>query len=220
MLRTSAKKTNKKSKFGTTISNHIINNKREYLIITILFFIGLIMSVIFINNANNEKIEETNSYLIQLINNIKAYENVDLFNLLKKAIFNNITITLLLWFGASTIIGIPIVYGTAAFKGFSLGCTISCIINTFGIGKGTLIALSFMLLHNIICVPAMFAICVSGIKLYKSIMKNRQREYIKIEILRHTIFCTIMLAFMLISALIEVYISTKIGIVLLKYIKI
>ena len=66
----------------------------------------------------------------------------------------------------------------------------------------------------------MFAICVSGVKLYKSIMKNRQRENIKLEILRHTIFCGIMLVFMLISSIIEVYLSTNISMILLKYIKI
>lgn len=210
----------KNSKIGTTIYNHINNNKREYLIITILFFIGLIMAIIFINNASDENIEEATNYLVQLFNNIKEYESVELFSLLKKSIWNNIIITLLLWFGASTIIGIPIVYGTAAFKGFSIGCTISSIINAFGTGNGILIALTFLLLHNIIFIPTMFAICVSGIKLYKSIMKNKQRESIKMEILRHTIFCAIMLVLMLISSLVEVYLSTNIAIVLLKYIKI
>lgn len=210
----------KESKVGTIIYNHIINNKREYLIITILFFIGLITSVIFINNVNIEKLNETNRYLINLVNNIKAYENIDLFKLLKSSVWNNIAITLILWFGASTIIGIPIVYGTAALKGFSIGCTISSIISAFGIGSGIIISLSFLLLHNIIFIPTMFAICVSGVKLYKSIMRNKQRENIKLEILRHTIFCGIMLVFMLISSIVEVYLSTNIAMILLKYIKI
>lgn len=220
MFKDKVKKLKRKSKIGETIYNHIINNKREYLIIIILFFIGVIAATIFVNNASNEKIEETNSYLIQLTTNIKEYENIELFNLLKKSIFNNIKISLLLWFGASTIVGIPIVYGTAVFKGFSLSCTISSIIITFGAGKGILISIAFLLLHNIIFIPTMFAICVSGIKLYKSIMKNKQRESVKIEIIRHTIFCIIMLALMLISSLIEVYLSTNIGIILLNYIKI
>ena len=208
------------SRIGTIIYNHIINNKREYLIITILFFIGLITSVIFINNINIEKLNETNNYLVELVNNVKTFENIDLFNLLKKSIWGNIIFTLILWFGASTIIGIPIVYGAVILKGFSIGCTISSLINAFGIGEGIIISLSFLLLHNIIFIPIMFAICVSGVNLYKSIMKNKQRENIKLEILRHTIFCGIMLVFMLISSIIEVYLSTNIAMILLKYIKI
>ena len=210
----------KKSKVGTILYNHINNNKREYLIIIILFFIGLITSVIFINNINIEKLNETNNYLVELVNNVKAFENVDLFKLLKKSIWDNIVFTLILWFGASTIIGIPIVYGAVILKGFSIGCTISSLTNAFGMGQGIITSLSFLLLHNIIFIPIMFAICVSGVKLYKSIMKNKQRENIKIEVLRHTIFCGIMLVFMLISSIVEVYLSTNIAMILLKYIKI
>jgi len=210
----------RKSKVGTIIYNHIINNKREYLTVTILFFIGLIISVMFVNNLNEEILTEINAYFNNLINDIKNYENIDLLKILKEAIIYNFTITLLLWFGASTIIGIPIVYGTIIIKGFSIGYTISSMLNVFGLWKGLLISFSFLLLHNIIFVPTMFAISVSGVKLYKSIMKNKQRENIKLEILRHTIFCFIMLVGMLLSAIIETYLSTNISVILLKNIKI
>lgn len=210
----------RKSKVGTTIYNHIINNKREYLIVTVLFFIGLIISIILFNNLNDGAILEINDYLNNLFNNIKNYEKIDLLKILKESLVYNLTITLLLWFGASTIIGIPIVYGVITLKGFSIGYTISSLLYTYGAGKGLLISISFLLLHNIIFVPTMFAISVSGVKLYKSIMKNKQRENIKLEILRHTIFCLIMLLGMALAAFVETYFSTNISVVLLKYIKI
>lgn len=210
----------KKSKIGTTIYNHIINNKGEYLTVTILFFIGLIISIILFNNSSEEVLTEINTYLNNLFNNIKNYENIDLLKILKESIIYNLTITLLLWFGASTIIGIPIVYGTVLLKGFSIGYTISSLLTIFGPWNGLLIAISFLLLHNIIFIPTIFAISVSGVKLYKSIMKNNQRENIKLEILRHTIFCLIMLLGMVIAALVETYISTNISVILLQYIKI
>jgi len=210
----------KKSKIGTIIYNHIINNKREYLTMTILFFIGLMLSIILFNNESEEVVIEINTYLNKLFNNIKSYENIDLLKILKKSIIHNITLTVLLWFGSSTIIGIPIVYGTIIVKGFSIGYTISSILTVFGTRNGLLISISFLLLHNIILVPTVFAISVSGVKLYKSIMKNKQRENIKLEILRHTIFCFIMLLGMFISALVEAYLSTNISVILLKNIKI
>ena len=210
----------RKSKIGTTIYNHIETNKREYLTVTILFFVGLIISIILFNNSNQEALGEINTYLTELFNNIKSYENIDFLKILKESVVHNVLITVLLWFGASTIIGIPIVYGTIIIKGFSLGYTISSILNVFGAGKGLLIAISFLLLHNIIFIPLVFAISVSGVKLYKSIMKNKQRENIKLEILRHTIFCFIMLIGMVIAAFVETYFSTELAIVILKYIKI
>lgn len=210
------KRLKRKSKIGIILYNHILNNKRGYLIVTILFFIGLIIGVFFINNIENTQIEEINTYLNKLVNTIKAYENIDLFNLFKQSIISNIIIVILLWFGASTIIGIPLVYGTVIAKGFTIGYTISSIISCFGVGNGIIIALSIMLLHNIIFIPTMFATSVSGVKLYQSIMKNKERSNIKIEILRHTIFCTLMLILMLISSFIEVYCSTNLFIFLLK----
>jgi len=211
---------NQKSRIGTVLHSHIANNKREYLIITILFFIGLILSIIVINNTNDETIMNISIYLNDLVNKIKDYENIDLLKILNESIVHNITIAVILWFGASTIIGIPIVYGIIILKGFSIGCTISSFLAVFGTVNGTILSVSFMLLHNIIYIPSMFAISVSGVKLYKSIMKNKQRENIKLEILRHTVFCMIMLIGVLISSIIETYISTNISIILLNYIKI
>ena len=206
----------KKSKIGAILYNHILNNKRGYFIVTILFFIGLIMAIFYINYATDAQIEEINSYLNTLTNQVKTYEGMDLLNLFKQSVVSNFLFVILLWFGASTIIGIPVVYGTVLVKGFSIGYTISSIINCFGIGKGITIALSAMLLHNLLFIPTMLATGVSGIRMYQSIMKNKNRENIKIEIIRHTLFCTFMLIFMLIAALVEVYGSTNIFILILK----
>lgn len=216
MSRLRVSKLRNKSKIGTILYNHIINNKRGYLIVTILFFIGVIIGVFLINNAQDTQIEELNTYLNKLINDIKTLEHIDLFDLLKESLFSNFIIIVLLWFGASTIIGVPIVYGTVIFKGFGIGYTISSIITCFGLGKGILIALSIMFLHNIVFIPTILATSVSGVKLYQSIMKNKNRDNIKIEILRHTLFCTLMLILMFLSSLIEIYASTNLFIFLLK----
>lgn len=216
MSRLNINKSRNTTKLGNVLYNHITNNKRGYFIVSILFFIGIIVGVLFINNISDTKIEEINNYLNNMVDNIKNYEKIDYGTILKKSIFSNLEIIIILWFGASTIIGIPIVYGSIVIKGFSIGYTISSIIMCFGTGKGTIIALSIMLLHNIIFIPAMLGASVSGMKLYQSIMKNKNRDNIKLEILRHTIFCAFMLGLMLVSSLIEVYGSTNLFIMLLK----
>lgn len=216
MSRLNINKSRTTTKLGNILYNHITNNKRGYFIVSILFFIGVIIGVLFINNISDTKIEEINTYLNNMVENIKTYEKIDYGTLLKKSVSSSLTLIIILWFGASTIIGIPIVYGSIVIKGFSIGYTISSIIMCFGTGKGTIIALSIMLLHNIIFIPAMLGASVSGMKLYQSIMKNKNRDNIKLEILRHTIFCAFMLGLMLVSSLIEVYGSTNLFIMLLK----
>lgn len=215
-----SRKIGKGSKIRSVLFNYINNNKREYLIVIILFFIGLIIGVLFVNNLNDTRVTEVNNYLSDLCNNIIEKNNINLFDIFKKSIKSNILIIFLLWFGASTIIGIPIVYGINVIKGFSIGCTISCLLNSFGTGNGLLLSISFLMLHNVVFIPVMFSACVSGVQLYKSIMKNKQRNNIKIEILRHTVFCLLMLSLLIVSSFIEVYVSTNISILLLNYIKI
>ena len=215
-----SKRIKKSSKLGNVLFNFVINNKREFLQVVVLFFVGLIIGVMFMNNLNDVQNQEIQTYFSNLTANVQNTEGINLFNLLKKSITSNVIFVIVLWLGAATIIGIPIVYGTIIFKGFSVGFTISSIMYIYGSGNGILVSISLLLLQNIILIPAMFSFCVSGARLYKSIMKNKERDNIKVEILRHTFFCLLMLILMIIASLIEVYISTNLFIILLKYIKI
>lgn len=207
-----------KSRIGIVIYNHIMNNKKNYIIATILFFIGLIVGIMFVNNIKEEQFLQIDTYIKTLINNIKNTEKIDYILLLKESIISNSILVIIILLASSTIIGIPIVYITVIIKGFSLGYTISSILAILGLGNGIMFVLSTLLLHNIIFIPILLAISVSGMKLYKSITQNRERENIKIEFLRHLIFCTIMLLFLIISSFIEVYVSTNLSKFFVNYI--
>ena len=73
------------------------------------------------------------------------------------------------------------------------------------------------LLQNLIFIPAILALAVSGFKLYKSIVKDNRKENIKLEIVRHTAFSLIMLIILLLSSLIEIFISTNLFKFFIKY---
>lgn len=137
--------------------------------------------------------------------------------LLKDSIKKNIVLAIILWFMGSTVIGISIVYLIVAFRGFCLGYTISSVIATCGLWKGILFVLSTVFLQNIIFIPCIIALSVSGMRLHNSIMKDRRKENIKLEILRHTFFSALMLVFMIISSFIEVFVSKNILVWIIKY---
>jgi len=86
-----------------------------------------------------------------------------------------------------------------------------------GIGKGLSFVLSSLLLQNIIFIPCVIAIGVSGFKLYKSIIKNRNKDNIKIELLRHTFFSLVMLIALCIAGFIEIVVSTNFLKKIIKY---
>ncbi len=199
----------KTSKLGGLITNHIKDNLKSYMIISLILLIGIILGVIFVNNMNETQSKEVQTYLTDFINALKNGSTIDNGALLKKSIGNNLLLVLFMWFVGSTVIGIPIVIGMVSFRGFCLGYTISAGIGVWGTGKGILFFASTMLLQNLIFIPCMMALAVSGMKLYKSIMKDKRKENIKFEIFRHTIFSLMILACLLLSSFIETYVSTN-----------
>ena len=203
-------KRNKRLKIWDTIVNHVINNKKEYILVTLLFLVGIFLGVMFINNSEESQLTEITNYMQQFIEKLKNTQNLETSTLLKTTIMQNIVLAITLWFFGTTVIGIPIVFGIIMYKGFCLGYTIATVIATLGTGKGIIFILIALILQNIILIPAILAIGVSGFKLYKSIVKDRNKENIKVEVLRHTIFSVIMLCFLCISAMVEILISTNI----------
>ena len=199
------------------IEEHITRNIRTYFILIIIYLLGLIIGLIVVNNSSEEQETEITNYINTFITELKNGSKLDYFKLLKSSFGNNLFLVIILWFMSLAVIGIPAVYGMVGYKGFCMGYTISSVVMTLGTGKGIVFVLSSMLVHNIILIPCMLAVAVSGINLYKSIIKDRKKENIKIEIIRHTLFCLIMLVVMAVGSLIETYISSNLLVSVVSY---
>ena len=156
-------KENKRLKLGNTIYQHITNNSKEYILLTLVFLIGIFLGVMFINNSQETQREEITSYLNNFIDKLKNTENLESAEILKTTIIENIILAITLWFFGTTVIGIPVVFGIILYRGFCLGYSIASIILTIGIGKGIIFVLISLLLQNIIFIPAIIAIGVSRI---------------------------------------------------------
>lgn len=199
------------------IKEHVINNKKEYVIIFLIFVIGIFSGVFFVNHLQETPKTEITNYLNQFIEKFKGLESVNNIELLKNSLIQNIGLAIIIWFFGTTVIGIPIVFAIILYRGFCLGYTISLCITIMGLGKGISFVLVTLLLQNILFVPAILALAVSGIKLYKSIVKDKTKENVKIEILRHTVFSIIMLIILAIASIIEIFMSTNLLKFVIKY---
>lgn len=206
-----------KSMIKNVILGYINQNIKIYAIVTLMFLIGWVIGIIFVNNSQKIQQEQINGYINTFIQGIKSDAEISKTEILKNSILSNLGITLVLWFLGSTVIGMPLIYIVILYKGYSIGCTISAIVASLGTGKGIVFILSTMLLQSIIYIPCLLSLAVSGIKLYKQIMEDRRTENIKIQILRHSIFCIFIFLMLIIAALIETYISTNIAQKLIKF---
>ena len=96
--------TRKKIDIKSLIISHILNNKKEYIIILLLFIIGLFLGVLFINNVQEEQFNNIQDYINTFVEKLKVIENIDSMNLLKNSLIQNIVLAIVLWFFGTTVI--------------------------------------------------------------------------------------------------------------------
>lgn len=194
--------------------NYLVTNKKSFIIILSVFFAGMLLGIFVMNHTGENGIIEINSYINSICENLQNTEEINKIECLIKSIKQNVVFVLLMWFLGCTVIGSIFVYFGILYKGFSLGYTISAIIATLGAKSGTIFVFASLLLQNIIFLPAIFMLAESGIKLYIRITKNLIN--VKQELLRHSIIMLIVLALVVFSSILEVYLSTNLLIFLKK----
>lgn len=202
-----------KSNIKSIIITYIKNNSKEYILVTLILIIGLFLGVMFINNFSQEKEQVITNYILEFLDKFQNFNKVDKTGIFLESAKNNFFLVIILWFAGTTIIGIPIVFVIILFRGFCLGYTISAFALTLGVKKTIIFCAFTLFLQNILFIPAIITLVVSSINLYKSIIKDRRRENIKLEIIKHTIIALIILGVLVISSFIE----NKISITLLQW---
>ncbi len=210
-------KTKNISNFKQIIITYIVSNSKKYILVTLIFLIGIFAGVIIVNNSPQDTTSQISNYILDFVDKFKMTEKIDTGELIITSIRNNILLACLLWFAGTTVIGIPLAFIILFFRGLSLGYTISAFTFALGTVKGIIFSILSLSLQNILFIPAILTIGVSSIKLYKSILKDRRKENIKLEIIRHTIISGIMLAIIILSSFIENAVSFTILQKMIKY---
>ena len=97
-------KKHKRLAIKDTIFTHVQNNSKEYIIVTLIFIIGLCLGVMFINNISESQMTEVSSYLTNFIEKLKNTENLKIGTMLKTTILENTVLAITLWFFGTTVI--------------------------------------------------------------------------------------------------------------------
>ena len=137
---------------------YIIRNKKNFIIIAILFCIGVSIGIFSINCSNEAQKQELSLYITSLIDKVKKTENINNLELLMLSIKENASIILIVWFLGCTIIGGIFIYLAIVYKGFTIGYTISAMIAVLGKRQGILLSIISLLFQNIIFIAAFFLI--------------------------------------------------------------
>lgn len=120
----------------SVLIEHINNNLKDYLVLSIIFIIGVMIGVILINNSDEESKREISGYVNGFISTIKSQQfEVDKVKLIQTSIMENLKIIIIIWLAGSAIIGVPLIYVITAYKGFCIGYTVSAIVFSLGAGR-------------------------------------------------------------------------------------
>ena len=171
-------KTKNISKIKTLVQTYLLENSKKYILVILVFLIGIFAGVIIVNNSSEETNIKIMNYINEFIEGFKIIEKIDSKELIMTSVKNNIMLACVLWFAGTTVIGILAVFFIIFLRGLALGYTISALLFLLDSSR-------------------------KNIKLYKSILKDRRKENIKLEIVKHTIISAIMLAILVVSSFIE-----------------
>lgn len=91
-------------KIKDTIKQHILNNKKEYILVSMIFVIGIFLGVLFVNNIQEAQKAEIQSYFSNFMNKMKETEKLEMQTLLNTSIFQNLIVAVIIWFFGTTVI--------------------------------------------------------------------------------------------------------------------
>ena len=85
-------------KIKEIIKQHIKNNNREYIIVTLIFITGIFLGVLLVNNIKENQQTEITEYLNNFIDKMKTTEKLDNWSLLKTSLAQNLILGISIWF--------------------------------------------------------------------------------------------------------------------------
>lgn len=198
---------------NNNIANSISKHVREnfWLYITTLLFTctGMVLGIYTVKYLGVSDKNALTTFLTEFTTNISAYD------INHKAIFleslkNNIPLIAAIWFLGLTMVGIPVILIIDLIKGFTIGFSISFMINSLGL-KGIWVSLLGILPQNIIYIPCMVVSSVIAMEYSLGLIKNKGvRKFTDSSIGNagiYSIFFVLLIFFMFTGFLIEIYIT-------------
>lgn len=186
------------------ILEYIKKYKLTYILITIIFIIGLLVGIAFSFKTNEAEKLEIESYISNSIQNLQ--NNKDKTQEIFLSTFaQNAKFTGLIWILGCTVIAGFVIYVLIFYKGFLIGYIISMILKIFGINLGGKYLCLLIVIQNILFLPMIFLLATSGIRLYKGIVKKDID--LKYEFIRHCIIGLLTICIVIVSSCLESYFS-------------
>ena len=176
------------------ILNSIVHNRGKIFILLAVLVIGCIIGIVISNVIDIEMKNELLGYIQSSNESILNGEYIpNNYNIAISTIYDTFIYFILIVVLGCSVIFSPLIYLVIAYKGFSMGITISFLIMLLGNVKASIYALISMLLPNPILITGIIVLSITWLKFAKDILKNREIYNLKKTIFSKFIFTVFVL---------------------------
>lgn len=199
----------KKINIQVNLARHIKENCWLYIVTLCSLCIGLLSGIYAVKYLDNLKKTDIAEYLKSFTQTLSV-NNIDYHSILMETIKNNVPLIVFIAILGVTFIGIPIILFIDFIKGFTIGFTVSFIINNMGY-KGIGVVLVGVVPQNIIYIPCFILSSVISLGISITLLKRKINKKITVT-KSYNIgsylgsFCVI-IAIMFVGFLIEAYLT-------------
>jgi len=162
------------NKILVLVNKHVESNFWLYVVSLLCICTGIVMGIYSVRYMGGFEKSDLLSYLKNFSTTINS-SSINYKSILLETIKSNISMLLVVWFLGLTMIGIPVILIIDIIKGFTIGFSISFIINSMGI-KGMWFSLLGVLPQNIIYIPCIIFASVLAMEFSLMILKDKANK--------------------------------------------
>jgi stage II sporulation protein M len=172
---------------------------------------GIIFGAVIVNSLPLSQRQELFGFLQYFFNNLGSQGIPEPTAHFQQAFGHYAKTVGILWVLGLSIIGLPMILLLLFLKGVVVGFTVGFLVNQLQ-WHGVTLALAGVLPQNLLVVPALFIVGVSGISFSLRLIKTRllsKRDVILPHFVGYTVLVVAMLAVLTVAALFETFVSPR-----------
>jgi stage II sporulation protein M len=199
------------SRIGQTIQAYTREHQSLYWFTIVLFTMGIIFGAVLVNSLPLSQKQELHSFLQYFFLNLGQQGIPDTRPHFQESFSHYAKTVGIMWVLGLSIIGLPMILLILFLKGVVVGFTVGFLVHQMQ-WQGVTFAMVGVLPQNLLVVPALFIVGVSGISFSLRLIKTRllsKRDGIMPHFVGYTVLVLSMLAVLTIASLFETFVSPR-----------
>lgn len=200
-----------RTRFGQTFHAYMREHHSLFLFTIILFAMGIIFGAVIVNSLALPQKQELLVFLQYFFSNLDEHGIPEPSAHFLQAFGHYLKTAGIMWILGLSIIGLPMILLLLFLKGVVVGFTVGFLVHQLQ-WQGVTFSLMGVLPQNMLVVPALLIVGVSGISFSLRLIKTRllsKRDRIMPHFMSYTVLVVAMMAVLTVAAMFETFISPK-----------